>query len=149
MVEHGGDSFGRRWCVSKSVIAEWNSTEGTISDLLIALALCMYVLPGIGLILFCKIGKKVSFKSTPKVAVELILCVCLRLTSTRCKKKKKISKYRNRSNREFVSPGIIGSHKSNVFGTPRGEEEVDSRKGGKKPKHLRLQEAIVKECVKN
>ena len=52
LVEHGGDSFGRRWCVSKSVIAEWNSTEGTISDLLIALALCMYVLPGIGLILF-------------------------------------------------------------------------------------------------
>ncbi|CBY06969.1 unnamed protein product [Oikopleura dioica] len=122
LVDHG-DDLGRRWCVSKSVIAEWNSTEGTISDLLIALALCMYVLP---------------------VAVELFLCVCLRLTSTRRQKKKKIRGHKNRSAREFVSQATYGNVNSNgVFGTPTGETEVDSRKRGKKPKHLKLQEAIV------
>jgi len=152
LVDHG-DDLGRRWCVSKSVIAEWNSTEGTISDLLIALALCMYVLPGIGCILLskhlCPQPDRASFSTTYKVAVELFLCVCLRLTSTRRQKKKKIRGHKNRSAREFVSQATYGNVNSNgVFGTPTGETEVDSRKRGKKPKHLKLQEAIVQDCYK-
>ncbi|CAG5102241.1 Oidioi.mRNA.OKI2018_I69.chr1.g208.t1.cds [Oikopleura dioica] len=92
---------------------------------LIALALCMYILP---------------------VAAELFLCACLWITSRRQQSKCKIRGQRSVRSRDWMSPAGYGNVNSSIFGTPHGpvDNEDASRTSSKKPKHLKLQETIVK-----